>query len=144
MITEITDLENIDILNLDCEAAGEGHTMVNNLLSDYSSGVNRFNGTGEKLIVYSIDNEIVGICGLNDEPANKKTGRIRRLYVLPHLRQMGIATKLVQYLISHAKAYFDYVVVNIGELPVAGFYCSMGFQIVDHTTYTHILRLNSN
>lgn len=143
MIMEITDLDKIDISRLAREASGEGYNMINRLVDDYTSGVNRFDGRGEKLIGYIADNTVAAVCGLNIEPTNNKMGRIRRLYVLPNLRRMGLGTKLVQYLISHAKAHFEYVVVNIGELPVAGFYNSMGFQTADHTSYTHILRLKS-
>ena len=113
--------------------------MINRLVSDYDSGENRFDKKGEKLIGYSVENEIVGVCGLNVEPTDGKYGRIRRLYVLPKYRNRGIGASLVKHLVKYARSNFEGVSVNIGELPVGDFYQSIGFKSVNHPSFTHLL-----
>jgi len=139
MIIEIESLGTVDVSELDGEARNEGYNIVNHLITDYASGINRFGNKGEKLIGYTMGNEIVAVCGLSIEPTNNKIGRIRRLYVLPRFRHIGIGSKLVRCLIEHAKGHFKAVVVNIGDLPIDNFYNSIGFRTVNSDSYTHIL-----
>jgi GNAT superfamily N-acetyltransferase len=113
--------------------------MINRLVSDYHAGENRFDNKGEKLIGYSVENKIVGVCGLNVEPTNGKYGRLRRLYVLPEYRNCGIGTSLVKYLVEYARTNFEGVTVNIGELHVDKFYQSIGFESISHPSFTHLL-----
>jgi len=116
--------------------------MVNRLIADYDSGENKSDKEGEKLIGFSLDNAIVGLCGLNVEPTNGKYGRIRRLYILPEYRNRGIGTRLVKHLIRYAGRNFEGIVVNIGELPVDNFYRSLGFRSVSNSSFTHFLALS--
>ncbi|MBN1663963.1 MAG: GNAT family N-acetyltransferase [Deltaproteobacteria bacterium] len=76
------------------KAKKEGCNHVDHLIDEYEKGKNRFENRGELLIGYQAENELIGICGLNIEPDNKKYGRIRRLYVMPEYRNRGIGSKL--------------------------------------------------
>jgi GNAT superfamily N-acetyltransferase len=138
LITEISDLETSSIETLRSESLEEGYNMVNRLVVEYRSGENRFDKPGEKLTAYILDNEIVAVCGLNMEPSDESLGRIRRLYVLKDYRHQEIGTALLKYLKEYAERYFKGVVVNIGNLPVDGFYKSAGFSPVENGSYTHI------
>jgi GNAT superfamily N-acetyltransferase len=141
MIVEIRELTNVDISAVTRAADQEGHNIINHLIMDYTSGGNRFDKLGEKLIGFMLDNEIVAICGLNIEPTSDDIGRIRRLYVLPSYGHLGIGRKLVRYLIEHARGYFESVVVNVGNLPIDNFYESVGFRPVRSDSYTHTLKI---
>ena len=79
MIIDILDLGKCNITAIRRESDNEGYNMINRLASDYRAGENRFDKKGEKLIGYSVENQIVGLCGINVEPTNGKYGRIRRL-----------------------------------------------------------------
>ena len=140
MVTDITDLETCNVETLRNESLEEGYNIINHLIAEYRSGENRFDRPGEKLIGFVLNNEIVAVCGLNIEPTDDRLGRIRRLYVLKDYRHRNTGTTLVRHLIGHAKKYFKGVVVNIGDLPVDGFYRSAGFSPVNNKSYTHIHR----
>jgi len=139
LIVDIVDLDEYDISHIRNMAEQEGYNMLNRLVIDYDSGENRFNKEGEKLIGNISDNTIVALCGLNIESTNTDYGRIRRLYVLPEYRNRRIGTELVNHLITFAGNHFKGVVVNIGKLPVSGFYESLGFRQVNNPSYTHLL-----
>ncbi|MFC1900917.1 GNAT family N-acetyltransferase [Chloroflexota bacterium] len=144
MIVSIENLETCDMETIKHESLKEGYNMINRLIIDYHSGENRFDKEGEKLIGFTLDSEIVAVCGLNIESTYNRLGRIRRLYVLKDYRHQQIATMLVEYLVEYAKQYFKGVVVNIGDLPVDNFYKSAGFSPVNNKSYTHIYNLDTD
>jgi GNAT superfamily N-acetyltransferase len=139
LIVDIVDLDKSDISHIRNMAEQEGYNMLNRLVTDYDSGENRFDKEGEKLIGNISDDMVTALCGLNIESTNNQYGRIRRLYVLPKYRNQGIGTELVNHLITFAGKYYKGVTVNIGNLPVSGFYESTGFSPVNNPSYTHLL-----
>ena len=139
MFVDIINLSEFDISHMKYEAEKEGYNIVNHLITDYVSGINKFNKDGEKLVGFTRDDTLVALCGLI-EPTNIVYGRIRRFYVLSRYRNQGIGTELVNHLIEYARHYFKGVVVNIGNLSVNYFYNSIGFTAVKSTSYTHILQ----
>ena len=62
MIIDILDLGKCNITAIRRESDNEGYNMINRLVSDYHAGENRFDNKGEKLIGYSVENKIVGVC----------------------------------------------------------------------------------
>jgi ribosomal protein S18 acetylase RimI-like enzyme len=143
LIIDIIDLKEHDITPIRDAAGKEGYNIINRLITEYDSGKNKFDGKGEKLIGFIMDEMIVALCGLNIEPTNIRYGRIRRLYVLPAYRNQnqGIGTELVNHLITYAKHYFEGIVVHIGKLPISHFYESIGFNSMINPSYTHFLML---
>ncbi len=103
MIVEIENLDKEEMNLVSSSARNEGYNHIQRLISDYISCKNCFNSQGEKLIGYKIDEQIIAVCGLNIEPDDHQFGRIRRLYVLPHYRNLGIGAKLVKYLLYHLR-----------------------------------------
>jgi len=139
MIIDIRQLDKNDIKTVRYESDQEGFQHINKLLADFHSGKTLFDQPGEQLIGFLMDNKIVGVCGLNLEPSNPDLGRLRRLYVLRRYRNRGIGSKLVSYLVKHAKESFTGVVVNVGELDVGPFYEARGFKkMQNNESYTHI------
>ena len=124
----IKDLLNEDIEELRNESKKEGYNLIERLINDFISGKNKFNRLGEVLIVYEVGGKIIGVCGLNVDPANLERGRIRRLYVLPQYRNKGIGRKLVRELINYSTKNFKSVSVNIGDLKISKFYEELGFK----------------
>jgi GNAT superfamily N-acetyltransferase len=118
---------------------GEGHNMVNRLLTDFDSGTNRFDSPGEILLVHLDSDSVVGVCGLNleRETCFGKAGRVRRLYVIPGCRNAGLGRCLIEAIISFASAHHDVLTVNVGKLAARGFYEHIGFTPIDRPGLTH-------
>lgn len=127
----IKDLLNEDIEELRNESKKEGYNLIEKLINDFISGKNKFNKPGEALIVYEVGGKIIGVCGLNIDPADPERGRMRRLYVLPQYRKKGIGRELVQELIDHSTKNFKSVSVNIGNFDISKFYEGLGFKKYD-------------
>ena len=60
-----------------------GSRIVRRLVDEWSSGVNRFDRSGEALFGGRVEGQLVGICGFNVDPyaADDGIGRVRHLYV---------------------------------------------------------------
>ena len=121
----------------------EGYDMVDRLLVDFQTGSNSFDATGEALFVYLSGKTAVAVAGLNREPDSSymKSGRIRRLYVLPEYRNKGLARSLIEVIASLAETTFDRITVNVGILDARGFYKHLGFTPVNYPGITHIKEL---
>jgi len=136
----IKNLLDEDIKELREKSKKEGYNLIERLINDFKSGKNKFNKQGEVLIVYEVNDRIVGICGLNIDPADPKRGRIRRLYVLPQYRNKGIGRELVKELINDSVRNFKSVSVNIGDLNISKFYEELGFKTYNKEKgITHLL-----
>jgi GNAT superfamily N-acetyltransferase len=140
----IQTLDSHDWSRLFTESQAEGLNMVRRLLDDFKSGVNRFDASGELLLVQVESQVVIGVCGLNREPDSKleRAGRVRRLYICPEYRGCGLATSLVRSVIKHSREYFSRLTVNCGHLPVDTFYEQLGFKPTTCTGITHILELS--
>ena len=126
------------------ESTIEGFHHLQRLVKDYDAGTNRFNKGGEALFIATNNGDIVGVCGLNQDPlaGNQEVGRVRRLYVLPDARCFGIGRLLMEAVIKEAKNYYRMLVLKT-ENPAADlFYQSIGFSVqADSENDTHFVRL---
>src|SRR5690606_36933947 len=107
---------------------------------------NKFDREGEGLFVAKVDNQIVGIIGLNIDPyLNDETiGRVRHLYVLPQYRNIGVGTALLKTIIQLSYNKFR-ILTLFTENPYAEqLYLKIGFtQSNDYNKATHILELKT-
>lgn len=109
------------------------------LRDDWLSGHNRFDRVGEAFFVASIDERMVGMCGLNVDPYadDPSVGRVRRLYVAADARHRGAGSALVAAVIAEARKAFRKVTVRSDE---DLFFRTVGFEQVDWVeTVTHQL-----
>ncbi|WP_193726822.1 GNAT family N-acetyltransferase [Paenibacillus guangzhouensis] len=92
LIERVVILEQYNLNLLLEESISEGYKFVQKLIDDYTVGSNKFNRSGETLFVAIIDEEVVGIGGLNIDPYLdlNDVGRLRHLYVLPRYRSSGV------------------------------------------------------
>ncbi|WP_315956186.1 GNAT family N-acetyltransferase [Paenibacillus violae] len=93
------------------ESTLEGFRHLKRLVSDYEAGTNRFDKDGEALFIATQNGDIVGVCGLNQDPI-AGNGRVRRLYVLPDARRFGIGRLLMEAVITEAKNYYRMLVLK--------------------------------
>lgn len=131
----------IDVL-LD-ESEREGFAFLRRLIVDWNSGKNRFDSSGETLLL-AIENEnVVGVGGLNIDPyANDaKVGRIRHVYVAKNHRRCAIGRRLVVELLKLAKVSFREVLLNTDTVEGDLFYSSLGFTALpDDARNSHFVR----
>lgn len=79
-------------------AVREGFAPMQWRIEDWLDGKNRFSLPGEALYEARIAERLVGVCGMDQDPhaeCKSKPGHIRRLFVLPAFRRLGVSTKLV-------------------------------------------------
>lgn len=141
--TRIESIDAYDWAEILRESQAEGHNMVNRLLTDFYAGINRFDAPGEALYAHFSGQVLVAIAGLNREMDQSfpRSGRIRRLYVVPSYRGGGLARALVGELELRAASHFDKLTVNVGKLNARGFYERLGFTAVQRPRITHIKEL---
>jgi len=84
------------------EARAGGHSMLDTLAAEWSSGAMRFVRPGEMLLAAYVDDVLAGIGGLTQEPAIPGALRMRRFYVAFAYRRCGIARALVDALLRQA------------------------------------------
>lgn len=134
-------LDDTDVQPLSDQAWSDGYPFVERMLHDWTSGANRFDGPGEKLIGAFEDDTLIGFCGLNRDPyVHENVGRIRHLYVDLGHRHAGIARALVTRTLDGASVWFPRI--RLRATPASrSFYELLGFLVVDEAEATHAKRL---
>jgi GNAT superfamily N-acetyltransferase len=141
-ITRITKLEVDALRGLREESSREGFRFIERLCEDWTSGANRFDAPGEALFLAVADGQVVGVCGLNRDPyaRDPRTGRVRRLYVLPAHRGSGAGRALLEAVIAHARDHFD--LLRVRTEAAGDFFTAHGFRRdASGTEATHVLGL---
>ncbi|WP_375295191.1 GNAT family N-acetyltransferase [Paenibacillus sp.] len=136
-----------DLDELLAQSKLEGFRFVQRLVDEYIEGHNRFDRPGESLYACYADSRIVGICGVNRVSAGDgiRVGRVRRFYVLPAFRRLGVGRKLMQALLADAAGTFDVLQLRTDSIPADRFYRSLGFtKDDDHEEVTHSIRILNN
>jgi len=145
IITKVNHLETYKLTRLLEESTSEEFRHLKRLVADYEAGTNRFDGVGEALFIAVINGDIVGVCGLNQDPyaGSKAVGRVRRLYVLASVRRFGIGRLLMDSVIAEAKNYYQLLVLKTDNPNADLFYHSIGFSnMADSENDTHFLKLS--
>jgi len=143
-IEPIASLSATELEPLLTESERDGWRFVRRLLDEWSSGENRFTQPGERLWGARSAGQLIGICGLTGDPyqADRRVGRIRRMYVLRDWRRRGIGRQLLEQAIATARSTFSELRLRTESPEAALFYEGLGFQIQrDAPHCTHILRL---
>lgn len=127
---------------LDVEARASGIQNVSVLIDRWVGGSERFDGTGESLLV-AVDpalNCVVGVGGLSRCPDVEGALRVRRFYVGEQWRRRGIARTLARQLVTDGLRHTNVLTCNAGASDAAApFWEAMGFEPVDAPGITHWL-----
>jgi len=125
------------------ESKMAGFRAIDRLVTDWETGINRFDRPGEALFIARKGNRILGVCGLNHDPYTdpSQTGRVRRLYVMQDSRRQGVGQILVHRVIEAATLSFDRLHVRTTNPIAAQFYQSLGFMPCHDEAVTHTLNL---
>lgn len=136
-----------DLVTLLHESRLEGHHMLERLQKHWLDGTNRYARPGEALFAAFESSAVVGVCGLNHDPYTRapRVGRVRHLYVLPATRRQGVASALVQLVVTHAKPHFELLRVRTDSPVAAAFYAANGFSPMSGEPHaTHVLDLTAD
>jgi len=127
------------------DSVGQGFNMLERLVLEYQSGVNRFDKPGEALFgVYRPKAGIVAVGGLNlnPYPDDPGAGRVRRVYVHSSFRQQGLGRAIVEAIVAEARRAHYVSLVLRAPKSAFRFYESLGFEAVSGIdTMNHRLML---
>jgi len=120
------------------QAEQEGHRHMTRLAETWSADPAAF----VALIAAFDDGEIVGIGGLTPEPqpTDAPALRMRRLYVAPAARRLGVARAIAGALLQEALDQVGLVTVHAGHDDAAAFWEAMGFAAVADRAWSHEMR----
>jgi GNAT superfamily N-acetyltransferase len=126
------------LTELRVEASAEGYRFLERLTSDWDAGALRFTKPGEVLLAAYSDGTLAGIGGLTADPVLPRTLRMRRFYIRPSLRRLGIGRGLAVALLERAVRTECPITVNAasGSEP---FWESLGFVADQRDGHTHLL-----
>lgn len=127
------------------ESAAEGFRHLKRLVHDFETGANRFDQRGEALFIAYLSSDIVGVCGLNRDPYvnSDEVGRVRRLYVSPRARRLGVGRQLMDSVIAEARKTYKMLVLRTDNPAADTFYRSIGFSVDTESEYnSHVLLLS--
>ncbi|HEX3863788.1 MAG TPA: GNAT family N-acetyltransferase [Stellaceae bacterium] len=136
--TVIGDLPSgFEVLRSD--ARGEGYRHIERLAGDWGAGTLRFSLPGEVLLAARCDGELVGIGGLTHDRSGSGMLRMRRFYVRPASRRLGVGRILAECLVRRARRLGCTVAANAapGSEP---FWEALGFVREACDDHTHALR----
>lgn len=122
------------------EARNEGHTNMDRLAADWSTGANRFEAKGEALLAAFVGGELAGVGGLTIDPVRPEALRLRRFYVRPAFRRHGIGRCLALALMDKARPLTNRLVLNATTELAAAFWEAQGFVVDRRDGHTHVWR----
>jgi GNAT superfamily N-acetyltransferase len=124
---------------LRAQAAQEGFRFIDRLADGWSAGGTRFDRPGEALLAARAHGSLAAIGGLTLDPALAGALRMRRFYVRPAFRRLGIARLLAAALADQARPFGLVLTVNAGTPDAAAFWEAIGFAPHAQDGHTHIL-----
>jgi GNAT superfamily N-acetyltransferase len=145
LISKMNDLAPGQLDGLIAESERHGFAFVRRLAEEWLDGANRFDRPGELLLKASLQEQIVGVCGLNLDPflRQAKVGRVRHLYVLASHRRKRIGRRLIEQIVAESRPSFDRLRLRTTNPDAALFYESLGFtRCADDETCTHLRDLS--
>ncbi len=134
----LTDLPD-DFLILESESKIEGFRFLEKMKTEWASGKNRFNKTGEALYGIFENDKLVGIGGINIDPYlnEQSIGRVRHLYILKDYRKYGLGSRLVKIILDNGSKSFLKVRLKTDTLVASKFYEKLGFEVVEGESASH-------
>ncbi len=132
-------IEGLETLH--SEALAEGYDFIDTLISEWATGENRFERSGEVLCGFIENGLLVAVGGLTIDPFvnSTKVGRIRRVYVRPAWRNQGVGRALVTRLIDEARKGFIAVRLRAENADAGRLYEQIGFTPIEDPNATHML-----
>jgi GNAT superfamily N-acetyltransferase len=143
-ITRVRELP-ADLSPLISASLAEGFRFLERLRDDWASGQNRFEKPGEAFYVARDGSQLLGVCGLNQDPfsGDLAVGRMRRLYVAPPFRRHGVGSALVREAAAAASGRFAVIRLRSNTEEGDRFWRARGFSRLPagDPDATHVLQI---
>tara|TARA_R110000803_G_scaffold52341_3_gene107780 strand:- start:1200 stop:1637 length:438 start_codon:yes stop_codon:yes gene_type:complete len=141
-IARIVDHLPFGFVTLSAAATEEGVRNMHLLADGWRSGEQRFTADGEALFGAFDGADLVGVGGVTWETGLTETAmRMRRFYILPQARGIGVGRALAEIAMAHGFARAPLLTCNARATPLAApFWEAMGFWREDLPNITHICR----
>jgi len=142
LIDRVSGAPTDRLAGLLAESEQQGFRFVRRLVQEWESGDNRFDRPGEALFVARVGVDVVGVCGLSEDPytGDPKVGRVRHLYVLVPHRRSGVGEQLVADVLEAARGRFERLHLRTTNPTAARLYERLGFRrVFDARDRTHVL-----
>src|SRR6266478_7967443 len=123
------------------EALAEGFRQVERLAADWEARTTRFDRDGEALPAARLNGVLVGIGGLTIEPVVPGALRMRRFYVRPAFRRIGVGRQLATAILAGVNGDRS-ITVNAAPASIA-FWEALGFNPDPCDGHTHIMSRES-
>jgi len=124
-------------------ADAEGIAIVSAVITRWADGTQRYDQSGESLLVARSDQTVVGVGGLTRCPHVPGAMRVRRFYVAAEWRRLGVARLLAERLIDQGFQHSNTLTCNARASAAAPpFWENMGFRPVATEGITHTRTLN--
>lgn len=120
------------------DARSEGHTNMERLAADWASGSNRFEAKGEALLAAFVTGDLAGVGGMTVDPTCSRALRLRRFYVRPVFRRLGVGRCLALALVDRARLLTDRLVLNAETDLATRFWEALGFVAERCDGHTHV------
>jgi GNAT superfamily N-acetyltransferase len=145
-VERLKDLPADALAPLLAESEWTGRRFVRRLSDEWAAGANRFDRPGEALFAAWAAGRLVGVCGLNVDPyaADRRVGRLRRLYVLAEFRRLGVGRRLVQAVVAAARGNFAVLRLRAEGPEAAAFFARLGLRRVGAADCTHAVELEAS
>ncbi len=114
--------------------------MLEKLAQEWTGGANRFARPGECYLGLFHAGQLCAVGGLNRDPypGGEGLGRIRHLYVPPHLRRRGHGAMLLTHLLAAARPAFPALRLRTANPAAARLYEAHGFERVEQPFASHM------
>jgi GNAT superfamily N-acetyltransferase len=125
---------------LRAEAEAEGFEHMGQLADEWEDRSQRFQLDGEALFAALLDDRLAGIGGITHDPVlpARLALRVRRLYVRPEGRRLGVGRALLRRISQHGLRHAPVLVANAAP-DAAPFFEACGFTAVREPGFTHRL-----
>ena len=143
--SRIEVLEPTELDHLVGRSLEEGFRFVQRLRDEYTSGQNRFDRPGEALLTARELQTVIAVIGLNLDPHGRPgVMRVRRFYVLPEHRSVGLGQKMLLEVIELARmANAQTLELSTDHPRASRFYERNGFEVIRAEHATHRLSLSN-
>lgn len=145
-IKRIDSLSEVDIEPIIKDSIEDGHNFLVRLQCEYMNETNCFDKEGEVLFVVMLNEQVIGIGGLNQDPyiKDKDVGRVRHLYVMKKYRIKGIGNVLLEQMVNEGRKHFKTIRLRTNNSIADNMYCNFGF-IKDNDEYsTHYMNFSNS
>ena len=122
------------------DACTEGFDTMSVLRDEWAEGSHRFDRLGEMLVLATVDGNAAGIGGITQDFVEAGWLRMRRFYVRPAYRRLGLGRQIALHILEHALPFDRQIILHADGPDAEAFWLTLGFVPIDRAHTTHMFR----